>query len=80
MAEPLMDYQTTAHKLGIKLGTLYSWVSRGRILHIRMSGRCVRFDPVRIEAWIATQECEPRELEVDGAAGIAASRRAPSCA
>ena len=59
MAEPLMDYKTTARRLGVKLGTLYSWVCRNRIPHVRMSARCVRFDPVRIEEWIAAQECEP---------------------
>ena len=59
MTKPLMDYQTTALRLGVKLGTLYSWVSRARIPHVRMSARCVRFDPVRIEEWIAAQECEP---------------------
>ena len=52
----LMDYTETANRLGIKLGTLYAWVSQGRIPYIRLSGKLVRFDPASIERWLKERE------------------------
>ncbi len=52
MREELISYREAAAMLGIAVGTLYSWVSRHRIPHIRMSPRCVRFDKVAIGDWI----------------------------
>ncbi len=58
---PLLDYNAAAQLLGIPRGTLYAWVSGGRIPHIRFSGRMVRFDPDEIEAWIDAQRVGPRD-------------------
>jgi excisionase family DNA binding protein len=52
---PLLGYREAAQLLGVPRGTLYAWVSEGRIPHIRFSGRMVRFDPDEIEAWIDAQ-------------------------
>ena len=49
---PLLGYRKAAQLLGIPRGTLYAWVSEGRIPHIRFSGRMVRFDTAELEAWI----------------------------
>ena len=48
----LMTYEEMAQRLGIAQGTLYSWVSRKRIPHVRFGPRCVRFDPKEVEEWV----------------------------
>jgi excisionase family DNA binding protein len=53
MERSLLGYEQLSQRLGIKLGTLYSWVSRNKIPHIRLSGKLVRFDPVVIDRWLA---------------------------
>jgi len=39
---------------GITVGTLYHWVSQGRIPCVRLSSRCLRFRFQEIEKWIET--------------------------
>ena len=75
MSNNLMDYQELSALLGVKTGTLYSWVSRKRIPHIRLSGRLVRFDPNVITLWLTRRADSPVEDgEIDqlrpGSAGI----------
>jgi excisionase family DNA binding protein len=53
MSDTLIGYEQLSKQLGIKLGTLYSWVSRNQIPHIRISGKLVRFNPVAIDRWLA---------------------------
>jgi len=55
MERHLLDYEQLSQRLGIKLGTLYSWVSRGQIPHVRLSGKLVRFDPKTIEEWLSAR-------------------------
>jgi excisionase family DNA binding protein len=50
--EPLINYQQASDLLGIKVGTLYAYVSQARIPHIRMSRRMVRFRPSELERWV----------------------------
>ena len=48
----MLDYPQTATLLGVKLGTLYSLVSRREIPHHRLGRRLVRFERAEIESWI----------------------------
>lgn len=48
----LISYRAAALHLGIEMGTLYAWVARKRIPHIRFGPRCVRFDVRDLDAWI----------------------------
>ena len=43
--------------LGVKVNTLYSWISEKRIPYIKV-GRLVRFDKNKIEEWLATHSFE----------------------
>jgi len=37
--------------LGVPTVTIYPWVRRGILPHIRL-GKCIRFDPAEINTWI----------------------------
>mgnify|MGYP001158301090 CR=1 FL=1 len=50
--ERLLRYEETAKRLNVKVSTLYSWVRDGRIPHIRLGPRCIRFDEVEIDRWV----------------------------
>ncbi len=55
----LIGYSEAAFKLGVKRGTLYSWVSR-RVgpPFVRLSGRCVRFDEEALDEWLRGRVCQ----------------------
>ena len=63
----LIGYQETALKLGVKIGTLYSWVSRQGTRSesgppfIRLSGRCVRFDEEALDQWLQARVYVPTD-------------------
>ena len=52
MSQDLWTYKQLAEHLSLPIGTAYAWVSQGRIPYIRISGRCVRFDPGEIRVWL----------------------------
>jgi len=58
---PLLTYKKAAARLGMPVGTLYALVSEGRIPHIRLSRRMVRFDPEELEGWIDAQRVSARK-------------------
>ena len=58
--KPLLRAEDVARRLGVSALTVYSWVSRGRIAHLKV-GRQVRFDPDAVESMI--RRVEPREQE-----------------
>lgn len=63
----LWTYQDLCRRLSIRPGTAYAWVSQGRVPHIRLSGKLVRFDPERIEEWLEEKERDPMGVgEVTG--------------
>jgi len=39
-----------ARGMKVAPGTVYAWVERGLIPHIRL-GKCIRFDPVEVRDW-----------------------------
>jgi excisionase family DNA binding protein len=48
----LLNVAEVSELTGITVGTLYHWVSQGRIPCIRLSSRCLRFRLQDIENWI----------------------------
>ena len=64
----LVGYQKAAELLGIKLPTLYSWVSLGRVPHVRFGPRCVRFDPCELSYWIKAHAVESTKAKAERAA------------
>ena len=47
-----LTYSQTAERLGVKVGTLYAWVARKQIPHVRLGKRVVRFPEDELNAWI----------------------------
>jgi len=48
----MLTYKQAAEYLGLKKGTLYSMVHRGRIPHLRLGRRLVRFRKEELDAWL----------------------------
>ena len=51
----LMNVQQASIYLGIKVATLYEWVSMRRIPHFKIGGRALRFDRYVLDQWIEEQ-------------------------
>jgi excisionase family DNA binding protein len=49
----LLNIEEVAELTGFSVGTLYHWVSEGRIPVLRFSPRCIRFRRSDIDAWFA---------------------------
>ena len=62
----MLGYIETAALLGVPVGTVYAWVSRHRIPHVRLGPRLVRFRRSEIEQWIEVR----RVPAVDAAHGV----------
>jgi excisionase family DNA binding protein len=58
--QDLMTYEDTRKLLNVKVGTLYALVSQGKIPHVRLGRRLVRFDRAEIEAWLQQRAVSPR--------------------
>jgi excisionase family DNA binding protein len=48
----LLNVAEVSELTGITVGTLYHWVSQGRIPCVRLSSRCLRFRFKDIETWV----------------------------
>jgi excisionase family DNA binding protein len=48
----LIDIKELSALTGIATGTLYHWVSEGRLPHTKLSQRCVRFSVPAIREWL----------------------------
>ncbi len=55
----MMTYKQLAEWWHVPLGTVYSWVSRGCIPHVRLADRSVRFEREALEAWLAERRKTP---------------------
>lgn len=51
----LLTVEEVAELTGFSAGTLYHWVSQGRIPVLRFSDRCIRFRRSDIDAWLGQQ-------------------------
>jgi len=59
---PLLTSKETAHLLGVRLGTLEAWRTRGLgPRFIRISSRCIRYEPGALREWMASRTTEPAE-------------------
>ncbi|MBU0534126.1 MAG: helix-turn-helix domain-containing protein [Candidatus Omnitrophica bacterium] len=56
----LLSITEMAEYLGIRVSTLYSWVSQKRIPYIKL-GRLVRFDLREIDKWLENKTIKERE-------------------
>ena len=52
MDQQHLTYAAVAERLGVKVGTVYAWVSRKQIPHIRLGKRVVRFPADAIDEWL----------------------------
>jgi excisionase family DNA binding protein len=64
MSPKLLDVTEVAEFLGLAVGTVYHLLSQKRLPCVRISARCVRFDPRQIEEWVKERTEEP-EAESD---------------
>jgi len=55
----LLTYSETSQLLGVKVGTLYSWVSRRVIPFVRLSPRVVRFRRDEVATWLSERSFSP---------------------
>jgi excisionase family DNA binding protein len=53
--EALLTIREVSELTNLSIGTLYHWISEGRIPVVRFSKRCVRFRKSDIEEWIAAK-------------------------
>jgi excisionase family DNA binding protein len=55
----LLDYEELSNLLKVPKGTLYAWVSEGRIPFIRLGPRTVRFDTEQVQEWLRSRQVTP---------------------
>lgn len=55
MADKLMTAQELADYLGVPLGTLYQWRTKGAAPRAMKVGRHIRFRSADVEAWLDAQ-------------------------
>ena len=60
----LLTYDEASKLLAVKRGTLYSWVSRGKLPYMRLSGKMVRFDKDQLEQWLDNMRQTPVATEL----------------
>jgi excisionase family DNA binding protein len=56
----LLTIKQVSSMTGLKIGSLYHFVSEGRLPVIRISARCIRFRREDIEKWIANKLVQPK--------------------
>lgn len=60
----LLDVRGAAALLGISPGTLYHWLSEGRVNCVRLGPRCVRFRKRDLEEWISQKTVGTKEAQI----------------
>ncbi len=55
----LLTYQEASSRLAVPVDTLYGWVSEGRIPHVRLGPRTVRFETAELDAWLDERRFTP---------------------
>jgi len=59
MNQKLWNVKEVAEYLNLACGSIYQLLSQKRLPCVRLSARCVRFDPRQIEEWVAQRSKEP---------------------
>jgi excisionase family DNA binding protein len=73
----LLDIRDLSALTGFSPGTLYHWISEGKIPFVRFSSRCVRFRRSDIDTWIEGKLVAPKSTDLPLRCGQATeSRRA----
>jgi excisionase family DNA binding protein len=54
-----LTYKEVAELLNVKVGTVYSWVARSEIPHVRLGRRVVRFPREQVQQWLAARLVNP---------------------
>ena len=57
-----LTYAEASSLLGVKRGTLYSWVSRRAIPFVRLSPRMIRFRRTDLDEWLNSRSVRPEQL------------------
>ena len=61
--ENLMNIEQVAEMLGVKVSTIYSWVSQQYIPHYKI-GRLVRFDKREVLEWVQNLRVRGRKTRL----------------
>jgi len=61
--EKLLNIEEVSKLLGVKIPTIYGWISEGIIPHIKL-GRLVRFDRKEIIEWVQKQKIRGRKTRL----------------
>jgi excisionase family DNA binding protein len=59
-AADMLTYQSAADLLGVKLATLYAWVTQRRVPHFKLGRRCVRFSHSELTTWLQARAVPAR--------------------
>ena len=70
-----LNYRDAAALLGVPVGTLYAWVARQQVPHIRLGRRLVRFDAGELETWLAAHKVPVASEAAGEPADFAQGRR-----
>jgi excisionase family DNA binding protein len=62
--EDLLTYAQASRHLNLKLGTLYALVSQGRVPHVRLGRRLVRFSRTSLDAWLREHAVDPTSAQL----------------
>jgi excisionase family DNA binding protein len=54
-----LNYTQAARFLGVPIGTVYGWVHRKTIPHLRLGDRLVRFDREALTQWLESHKVAP---------------------
>ena len=63
MQDKKLGYSEAAQLIGIAVGTLYSWVHKRQVPHIRLGSRLVRFSENELVRWLSDKQIEERVSE-----------------
>lgn len=58
MTEKLMTVEELSEKLGLSITTIYQAVWKKRIPAIKVSKKCLRFDPTEIRKWLESKKTQ----------------------
>ncbi len=54
-APRLLTAEEVARRVGVKTSTVYAWISRKTIPHVRISARLSRIPEDELDAWLAAR-------------------------
>ena len=55
----LLDYREAADFIGLSEYTLRRYVSMGKIAHVKLGSKLVRFEPDSLRRWVESRRVEP---------------------